>query len=87
VTTYSLQTRQYDEIAAGRGPRWLDGKRIVYNDIPGLRIVDVHTKDSKLLLSVAPDRIGRYFGLSPDNRWIYFSLVTEDGDVWLAELE
>jgi Tol biopolymer transport system component len=91
VYTYDLASEQYRKIVDnGRAPRWLgDGKRLVYTSEKGrgLWLVDVTAPQPQDLLHLHPDDISAHISVSRDERWIYFTRVTEDGDVWLAELD
>jgi hypothetical protein len=48
-----------------------------------LFVLDTQSLRRRELLSVEPDEVESAV-LSPDNRTIYFTRATEQGDVWLA---
>ncbi len=49
-----------------------------------LYLVDSVSRRVREVLSL-PQELYRAFALSPDNRTIYFSLDSEEADVWLTE--
>jgi Tol biopolymer transport system component len=87
VLTYSFGTQQFEKLTEfGRDPVWLaDSRRIVFHDWQEkIYLVDSQSKVAKVLLSVAPNSLGRGVSVSADNRTIYFSLEQEEADIWLA---
>jgi len=55
-------------------------------DNPGGSEVDRPSGKSVPLLALDPDFVDDHFALSSDEQWIYFSVATNEADVWLAEL-
>jgi len=58
----------------------------------GSHVLDGVSKKSRELLSVAPDDFdtqsgGSSVALSPDNRAIYFTRASKQGDIWLMTLK
>jgi Tol biopolymer transport system component len=99
VWTYGFEDGRYERITSeGLDPRWLrDGRRIAYTSDADFHVRIVSLTDRKSvdttfaltedsIYSVANDEVG-HLAFSPNEDWLYFSRMTEDGDVWLAELE
>ena len=62
---------------------WLgDGRRLLYSNRGKLFVLDSVSKSSREILSVAPDDFDGV-ALSPDNRTIYFTRATQQGNIWL----
>jgi Tol biopolymer transport system component len=51
-----------------------------------LFLLDIETGRYQELLSLLPDEI-RAPSVSPDNRWIYFTRVEGEADVWMLTLD
>ena len=88
VLIYTFDTGEYDTITeGGGGPIWLrDGKRLVYAGVGGLHIVNVKERKPRLMFT---SKLGSIvdFTVSNDERFLYLLLVTQDDDIWLADLE
>jgi len=85
VAIYSLRGRGYELITkTGSTPLFMpDGKRILYSDRDGLRIVDRVSKISRLVLPVpASDFVG--YAASRDRRSLYLVINQTEGDIWSA---
>ena len=66
---------------------WLnDSRRLLYTYHRKLFVLDSVSKKSRELLSVAPDDFNSV-ALSPDNRTLYFTRATQQGDIWLMTLK
>lgn len=70
----------------GSGPAWLpDSRRLIYLDRRELKVIDVETGRSRVLLTdIDPVGIGSDIDVSDDGRWIYFVATNSEGDIWLA---
>ena len=90
VHRWDVASRRYTRITeSGVAPRWLpDGRRLVYSDGSGreLWLVDGARPAPERIFGLDGDALGDHIALSPDGRWLYFTWVTEDGDVWLGEV-
>jgi hypothetical protein len=64
-----------------------DRRRLLFQDQSKLYLVDSESKKFHEVLSVAPHSFGNGVTLSRDNRLIYFSVVTDEADIWLITLE
>ncbi|MBW2530188.1 MAG: PD40 domain-containing protein [Deltaproteobacteria bacterium] len=86
---YSLETQTHEPFGErALSPRWLsDGRRLIFTDRMSLWLYDLERKEPQKILSVDGAGVSILFSVSRDDRWIYFSLNTQDGDLWLAELE
>ena len=84
VFTYSLSSGRFTRLSASNDATWLhDGRRVLLTDRHRLLLLDTTSKVTREILSVAPDDFGSV-ALSVDNRMIYFTRVTEQGDIWLT---
>jgi len=92
INIYSFETHQYDRITDfGFEPTWLkDGRRLLFTSRipPGAEIYLVDSLSRKIhpVLSLAPNGV-LVAEISADNRWIYFSLLVREADVWLVSLQ
>ena len=73
--------------SAGSDPVWLkDSRRLLYHAKGRIHLTDSESGVTRELVSMGPEEIaGRGFAVSPDDRYIYFSVSTTEADVWLAE--
>jgi Tol biopolymer transport system component len=90
ISVYSFDTGNYTRITDfGFAPSWLkDGRRVLFTSNPAdgsMYLVDSVSRKMHPVLSVAPNQLPQA-EISPDNRWIYFSLRVTEADVWLANL-
>jgi Tol biopolymer transport system component len=92
ISTYSFATRQYDQITDfGWDCHWLsDSRRVLVGpsppDLSAIHLVDSQSHRVHKVLSVAPNEVGQV-ALSPDNRWIYFSMGVTESDIWLVSFK
>jgi hypothetical protein len=63
-----------------------DGRRILFSHGSGIHLVDSSSKRVHEVFSVAPQEVQASSSVSLDNRWIYFSKMNTEGDIWLADL-
>jgi Tol biopolymer transport system component len=92
VGIYSLDTGEYTRATDfGDDPYWLkDGRRLIFtHGIPrdsSIYLLDSQSRKIHQILSVAPNEV-TVSALSADNRWIYFGMVVNESDIWLANLQ
>jgi len=88
ITVYSLDSQKYETLTdSGGGPVWLsDNRRLLFQNRGTLLLLDTQTKKVTELLTVAPQGLGG-FSVARDDRSIYFSLLTEEADVWMMTLQ
>jgi serine/threonine protein kinase len=87
--TYEVETRQFRQVLKGdvADPRFLsDSRRVVLNAGGRIKLVDLPTGRSKLLLEVGDGSLGSA-SPSPDDRTLYFEHHAREADVWLATLK
>jgi hypothetical protein len=72
--------------SAGSDPVWLkDSRRLLYHSKGRIHLIDSESGVTRELVSIVPEEIARRgFAVSPDDRYIYFSVSTTEADVWLA---
>ncbi|SPE35792.1 hypothetical protein SBA6_490017 [Candidatus Sulfopaludibacter sp. SbA6] len=81
----------YDRVTDfGWEPRWLsDGHRLLFHNALDGKIYLVDSRSRKIheVLSVSPNEVFYVFSVSSDDRWIYFSQIVDESDIWLTHLE
>jgi eukaryotic-like serine/threonine-protein kinase len=84
VLAYTFSTKRFTRLSdVGTSWAWLnDSRRLLYTHHGELFLLDSVSKSSQALLSVAPDDFDGV-ALSSDNRTIYYSRATRQGDIWL----
>ena len=90
IALYSLASRSFRRISEhGSDPVWLsDSRRLLFLDKGKIHLLDTASGTLRELLSVMPEEIARRgFAVSPDDRYIYFSISTTEADVWMVEFE
>jgi Tol biopolymer transport system component len=89
ILVYSFESESYESLTdLGRNPVWLsDGRRLLFSDEPTGKIflVDSETKRIKELTTEDSPTYHRA-AISPDDRYIYTSIHTEEADIWLLTL-
>jgi serine/threonine protein kinase len=85
VAVYSLRDRKYEMVTdTGGEPAFLlDGKRILYSDRDGIRLVDRGSKVSRLVLPIPATELVNY-AVTADRRTIYLVVGQTQGDIWSA---
>lgn len=88
ILLYSVATGRYEQITDfGEDPTWLnDEKRLLFYANGNLYIVDRTTKHYEQVFSPKPGQIFTLGQVPPDNRFIYYSVLTHDADVWLMNV-
>ena len=90
VTVYFMESRKYDRLTplGSFVMHWLrDGRRILFHHEGKLYLIDTLSRKVHEVLSVTPHEIHYYFGFSPDNRVIVFTLDATEADIWLGTLQ
>jgi hypothetical protein len=82
-----LKTNKFHQLTdKGGGVTWLiDSRRLLFHNEGTLYIVDRESGDSRPILSFDPDWIGN-FGLSRDNRTVYFTRARVEADIWMLTI-
>jgi Tol biopolymer transport system component len=88
IVSYVLASQQFEQLVNfGERPNWLsDSRRLLFFYQDKIYLLDSQSKKLHEVMSVAPNRI-QALGISKDNRLIYYSLTTNEADVWLMTLE
>jgi eukaryotic-like serine/threonine-protein kinase len=100
IVTYSLQERTYHLVGqskvmvkgravqvtnAGTFPLWLsDSRRLMYASQDKILLADTASGKTHEILSTAPPV---FFGLSSDDRLLYFTKIVVEADIWLSTLK
>jgi len=89
VVLYSLADRSYVRITdRGKSETWLsDSRHLLYLDSGSLLLLDTVSRTSRQVLTTPPDSDYNVFRLSPDDRVLYLSRNTEQGDIWLLTMK
>ena len=89
IIVYSLKSQQYKRLTDfGSLPVWLqDSRRLLFwhHDEGVVFLVDRYSGERHEVLSLAPDFIW-WPTISSDERWIYFSRLTHEADIWMLTL-
>jgi Tol biopolymer transport system component len=89
ILVYSFESESYESLTdQGRNPVWLsDDRRLLFSSEPAgkLFLVDSATKRIKELTTEDSPTYTRAT-ISPDDRYIYTSILTEEADIWLLTL-
>ena len=88
IIVYDFETGDFRWVADfGNRPVWLkDNRRLIFNHQNKIFLVNTETKKFHELLPPTPHRVSGY-GLSPDNRLLYYELSVRESDVWLLDIE
>jgi Tol biopolymer transport system component/predicted Ser/Thr protein kinase len=88
IAVYSLGQQELQPLTRkGSQPRWLsDGRRLLFGYSGKLYLVDSRTRKVHEVLSVAPYEVSADAKPSPDDRWIYFTLIANEADIWEMSL-
>jgi serine/threonine protein kinase/Tol biopolymer transport system component len=88
IVIYDFETADFDWVTDfGYSPIWLrDNRRLIFNHQFKIFLVNTETKKSHELFPSSHHRVSGY-GLSPDNRMLYYGLTIKEADVWLLNLD
>ena len=90
IVIYNFGTGDFERVAEfGSNPVWLkDNRRLLFSHYERLYLVNVETKKVRELSPPLPpsSRLDGY-GLSPDNRMLYYGLASKEADVWLLDID
>jgi Tol biopolymer transport system component len=89
IVLYSLAGRGYERITdRGKIETWLsDSRHLLYQDSGRLLLLDTVSRTSRPVLTTPSYSEYKAFRLSPDDRVLYMSRDTEQGDIWLLTLK
>ena len=80
---YSLDSKRYEQVTdRGFLPHWMpDGKRLLFLDGTTLAVIDIASKEIRLIPFSRPLR---WFDVAPDFRALYLDERTSEADIWLV---
>ena len=86
--SYDFATRTYKKLGPPDEQVFplKDGRHLLYFYDEYLGVIDTADGSSRVVFDPSPDRVDSA-GLSRDEKWLYLSIVSVDGDLWLAEPE
>ncbi len=89
VDFYSLSARKFKTVAtSGGSPLWLkDNRRLIYIEGNRIFLFDTATERKKEIMSFPSYRELQGISISRDNRFIYFSLINRESDIWMAKAQ
>jgi dipeptidyl aminopeptidase/acylaminoacyl peptidase len=86
LVVYDVQRQEYGIVApAGDNPAWAGDDRLVYTHGRDLRLLDVRTGRSAILLTVDENEELAAVRVTADARFIYLAIAVSESDIWLAE--
>jgi serine/threonine protein kinase len=86
---YDIPSRTYEQVTNSGGgsfPAWLGPVRHLYLQAGHLMLLDLKSKQSREVLSVAPETI-RNFSLSGDGRQLVITRGVNEADIWMATIK
>ena len=86
---YSFETKKYETLAEKAGGRgfWLsDSRRFVFTNEGKAFISDIETKKAREVLT-SPDEVINYLAISPDEKFLFYTVTNTESDIWLLDLE
>ncbi len=89
LAVYDVHSRTFDPLTDyGSHPSWLnDSRRLLFRHQGNLHLVNSRSKKAHQVLSAAPQEVVDTFGISRDDRRIYFSLALTEADIWMMSLK
>lgn len=90
IVIYNFEKRDFERVAEfGSYPVWLeDSRRLVFSHQEKLYVVNVESRTVReLSLSLPPSSRLDGYGLSRDNRLLYYGLASKESDIWLLNIE
>ena len=88
ILIYTFETNSFERVTNfGSRPLWLrDSRRLLFRDAGKLFLVDSETKKTQQISLNSPLPVAEY-GLTADNRMIYYTLAATEADIWMINLE
>ena len=88
ILIYTFETKNFERVTDfGSRPIWLhDSRRLLFRDAGKLFLVNSETKKTQEISLRSPLPVVEY-GLTADNRTLYYTLATTEADIWLLNLE
>jgi Tol biopolymer transport system component/DNA-binding winged helix-turn-helix (wHTH) protein len=90
IALLALQSEDYRVLTEGAFPKWLsDGRRLVFQKIDGLYLLDSESGDYRRILPVSSDPAAIYQGidLARDGGTIYYTERMTESDIWMLALQ
>ena len=88
ILIYTFETNNFERLTDfGARPIWLhDSRRLLFRDAGKLFLVNSETKKIQEISLHSPQPVIEY-GLTSDNRTLYYTLLSTEADIWLLNLE
>ena len=88
IYIFTFETNSFERITNfGVRPLWLhDGRRILFRDAGKLFLVDSETKKTQQISLNSPLPVVEY-GLTNDNRTLYYTLAATEADIWMINFD
>ena len=89
VTLYSIDRREYTDLTdTGIEPTWLnDNRRLLFGNGDKVSIVDRVGKRVRDVIAPTANIVNSLGQLSGDNRFVFFSVIEPEADIWLIDLD
>lgn len=72
----------------GDSPVWLnDSRRLIFFEKNKIFLLDSLTRKPKETMTLPPTDILQGITISPENRFVYYSLGKKDSNIWLTSSE
>jgi Tol biopolymer transport system component len=88
ITIYSIAQQTYEDLTdTGLEPAWLsDSRRLLFENSGKLSIVDRISKTIRDVFVPSTNRTNSLGQIPPDNRFVYFSVIEPESDIWMIDL-
>ncbi|HET9226363.1 MAG TPA: LpqB family beta-propeller domain-containing protein, partial [Thermoanaerobaculia bacterium] len=89
IGVYSFETRRFERLTErGESPIWLPGLPVLlYQDAGAIHAFDLRTRQDRTVLSRSPGSAYLFANASPDGRRLYLVRRSDEGDVWMLDLD
>jgi Tol biopolymer transport system component len=87
IVVYSLDDGTYRRLGdSGSAPAWLDERRLLFTTERELRVLDLRSGRSRVLVSFVPARVLPAVSVSADRRSVSVSLAASAEEIWRIAL-
>ena len=89
IVLYSFETRRFERLTErGESPMWLPGRQVLlYPDAGSVHAFDLRTRQDRTILTPPPGSAYQFANASPDARRLYLVRRSDEGDVWMLDLD
>ena len=89
IVLYSFETRRFERLTErGDSPMWLPGRPVLlYPDAGSVHAFDLRTRQDRTILTPPPGSAYLFANAGPDARRLYLVRRSDEGDVWMLDLD